>query len=62
MGVIYRTKGDDVIYRVLLSKTEQHVYYYIDDDADEVVVVTPSLDRKRRIESYRQIANAWPAG
>jgi hypothetical protein len=23
-------------------------------------VVTPSLDRKRRIDSYRQIAEAWP--
>ena len=27
--------------------------------ADELVVVTPSLDRKRRIESYRRIAEAW---
>lgn len=27
--------------------------------ADELVIVTPSLDRKRRIESYRQIADAW---
>jgi luciferase family oxidoreductase group 1 len=26
---------------------------------DELVVVTPSLDRKRRIESYREIAEAW---
>jgi luciferase family oxidoreductase group 1 len=26
---------------------------------DELVVVTPSLDRKRRIDSYRQIAEAW---
>ena len=28
---------------------------------DELVVVTPSLDRKRRIDSYRQIAEAWSA-
>jgi luciferase family oxidoreductase group 1 len=28
---------------------------------DELVVVTPSLERKRRIDSYRQIAEAWPA-
>jgi luciferase family oxidoreductase group 1 len=27
--------------------------------ADELVIVTPSLDRKRRIESYRQLADAW---
>jgi luciferase family oxidoreductase group 1 len=26
---------------------------------DELVVVTPGLDRKRRIESYREIADAW---
>ena len=26
---------------------------------DEVVVVTPSLDRQRRIGSYREIARAW---
>lgn len=28
---------------------------------DELVVVTPSLDRKRRTDSYRQIADAWRA-
>jgi luciferase family oxidoreductase group 1 len=28
---------------------------------DEIVVVTPSLDRVRRIASYRQIAEAWAA-
>ncbi|HSE08579.1 MAG TPA: LLM class flavin-dependent oxidoreductase [Nocardioidaceae bacterium] len=28
---------------------------------DELVIVTPSLDRKRRIDSYRQIAEAWSA-
>jgi alkanesulfonate monooxygenase SsuD/methylene tetrahydromethanopterin reductase-like flavin-dependent oxidoreductase (luciferase family) len=27
---------------------------------DELVVVTPSLDRRRRIDSYRAIAEAWP--
>ncbi|HEX6246298.1 MAG TPA: LLM class flavin-dependent oxidoreductase, partial [Nocardioidaceae bacterium] len=30
-------------------------------EVDEVVVVTPSLDRKRRIGSYREIAAAWRA-
>lgn len=29
--------------------------------ADELVVVTPSLDRTRRIASYREIAEAWRA-
>jgi luciferase family oxidoreductase group 1 len=28
---------------------------------DEIVVVTPSLDRSRRIGSYRKIADAWSA-
>ena len=29
---------------------------------DELVLVTPSLDRKRRIDSFRAVAEAWPAG
>lgn len=29
-------------------------------EVDELVVVTPSLDRARRIDSYRQIAESWP--
>ena len=28
-------------------------------EADEIVVVTPSLDRDRRIGSYVAIADAW---
>ena len=32
-----------------------------DAGADEVVVVTPAIDRDRRIASYRAIAEAWPA-
>jgi alkanesulfonate monooxygenase SsuD/methylene tetrahydromethanopterin reductase-like flavin-dependent oxidoreductase (luciferase family) len=27
--------------------------------ADEIVVVTPSLDRERRKGSYRALADAW---
>jgi hypothetical protein len=27
--------------------------------ADEIVVVTPSLDRQRRIGSYAALADAW---
>ena len=30
-------------------------------EVDEIVVVTPSLDRSRRIGSYREIAHAWAA-
>ena len=29
--------------------------------ADEIVVVTPSLDRSRRIGSYAALADAWRA-
>jgi hypothetical protein len=28
-------------------------------EADELVIVTPSLDRDRRINSFRAIADAW---
>jgi alkanesulfonate monooxygenase SsuD/methylene tetrahydromethanopterin reductase-like flavin-dependent oxidoreductase (luciferase family) len=30
-------------------------------EVDEIVVVTPSLDRARRQASYRAIADAWRA-
>jgi hypothetical protein len=30
-------------------------------EVDEIVVVTPSLGRERRIASYREIARAWEA-
>ncbi len=40
IGVIYKTKKTDVIYRLLLQKTEQHLYYYVDGDAGEVVLLT----------------------
>lgn len=41
----------DVVRRLLEMKEQAEV--------DEIVVVTPSLDRARRIESYRQIAESW---
>jgi alkanesulfonate monooxygenase SsuD/methylene tetrahydromethanopterin reductase-like flavin-dependent oxidoreductase (luciferase family) len=45
-------QADDVVARLAEMKEQAMV--------DELVVVTPSLDRKRRIDSYRQIAGAWP--
>ena len=30
-------------------------------EVDEIVVVTPSLDRERRMASYAAIADAWRA-
>jgi alkanesulfonate monooxygenase SsuD/methylene tetrahydromethanopterin reductase-like flavin-dependent oxidoreductase (luciferase family) len=47
-------EASDVVERLQEMKEEAEV--------DELVVVTPSLDRKRRIDSYRQIADAWRAG
>lgn len=44
----------DVVQRLLDLKEQAAV--------DEIVVVTPSLDRTRRIASYRAIAEAWPSG
>jgi hypothetical protein len=41
----------DVADRLLELKNEAQ--------ADEVVVVTPGLDRGRRIASYQAIAQAW---
>ncbi len=43
--------ADDVASRLAEMKEQAMV--------DELVVVTPSLDRKRRIDSYQQIAGAW---
>jgi alkanesulfonate monooxygenase SsuD/methylene tetrahydromethanopterin reductase-like flavin-dependent oxidoreductase (luciferase family) len=43
----------DVVDRLLEMKERAQV--------DELVVVTPSLDRKRRIESCRALADAWRA-
>lgn len=44
----------EVVARLLELKEQAQV--------DEIVVVTPSLDRARRIASYRAIAEAWPSG
>ena len=41
----------DVVQRLAEMKDKAEV--------DEIVVVTPSLDRARRIDSYRQIAQSW---
>jgi hypothetical protein len=47
-------EASDVVGRLQEMKEEAEV--------DELVVVSPSLDRMRRIDSYRQIADAWRAG
>jgi hypothetical protein len=40
LGVVYHRPASDLIYRVLLPKTEQHLYYSIDEQADVVLVLT----------------------
>ncbi len=45
-------QAKDVVTRLAEMKEQAMV--------DELVIVTPSLDRKRRIDSYRRIAGAWP--
>ena len=45
-------QADEVASRLAKMKEEAM--------ADELVVVTPSLDRKRRIDSYQNIAEVWP--
>lgn len=46
-------QADDVAARLAQLKDQAMV--------DELVVVTPSLDRKRRIDSYQELAAAWRA-
>lgn len=43
---------DDVVARLRALQS--------DAEADELVVVTPGLDRDRRIASYEAVAAAWP--
>ncbi len=39
-GLVYETVRGKVIRRLLLPKTEQHVYFSIDEDAQRVVIHT----------------------
>ena len=47
-------QADDVVARLAEMRARAQV--------DELVLVTPSLDRKRRIDSFRAVAEAWPSG
>jgi hypothetical protein len=38
----------DPVWRVLMPRTEQHVYYSVDDDAGEIVIETVWGARRRR--------------
>ncbi len=39
-GLVYETVQGKVIRRLLLPKTEQHVYFWIDEALDKVVIHT----------------------
>ncbi len=40
LGQVYETAQGKLIRRLLLRKTEQHVYYFVDDDTNTVVIQT----------------------
>jgi plasmid stabilization system protein ParE len=40
LGMVYEQTGKDFIYRVLLPKTEQHLYYSLDEESQIVIVHT----------------------
>ena len=40
IGQLYETFGEIVVRRLLLPKTEQHLYYSVDETADLVIVYT----------------------
>lgn len=44
----YGDLGGEPVWRVLMPKTGQHVYYTVDDDAAEVVIETVWGARRKR--------------
>jgi plasmid stabilization system protein ParE len=40
LGLVYQTARGKLIRRLLLPKTEQHVYYSVDDDSRTIVIQT----------------------
>jgi plasmid stabilization system protein ParE len=44
----YGLISGDPVWRVLMARTEQHIYYTVDDAADEVVVETVWGARRKR--------------
>ena len=40
LGQLYDKIGDRVVRRLLLVKTEQHVYYFVDHATDKRIVIT----------------------
>ena len=39
---------NEPVWRILMPRTEQHVYYTVDDAADEIVIETVWSARRRR--------------
>ncbi len=40
IGVVFDTKGADVVYRLLLRRTEQHLYYSLDEQDGVIMLLT----------------------
>jgi plasmid stabilization system protein ParE len=40
LGVVYQQLGKRLVYRYLLPKTQQHLYYWVDDERDTLRVLT----------------------
>jgi len=40
IGAVYRALGGETVWRLLLPKSAQHVYYAIDETKGEVVIYT----------------------
>jgi plasmid stabilization system protein ParE len=48
IGAVYRTLRGEVVRRVLLPKSVQHVYFAVDEANGEVVIYTVWGARRRR--------------
>ena len=40
LGQLYQNLGERTVRRLLLPKTEQHLYYFVDSPADTLIVIT----------------------
>lgn len=49
LGIVYQTLRSKVVHRLLLPRTEQHLYYWLDEKAGEIVVMTIWGARRGRL-------------
>jgi plasmid stabilization system protein ParE len=48
LAQVYTRLEQDIVWRVLLPKTEQHIYYVVDEALDEIRILTVWGARRRR--------------